>query len=441
MKEANKEAAAQCLEVAERALAAGDLEKAERFVQKAQRLFPTDLGRTLQQRIKRAAEARSSSGAANGRPSGSGPAGMGTGPNLRQRHAPPAAASGSSSRRHEPPPDEDHKATPEQRELVARIRATTCYYEILGISKTATDDDVKKAYRKLALKLHPDKNKARGADEAFKSVSKAFTCLSDPAKRRHYDAYGREEGAVGGGGGGMRRGGGGFPYGDMEIDPEELFNMFFGGNPFMSGARVYSFGGGHPFAQRRHAAHQQQQRGGGGGTAASPLLQLVQLAPLLLLLLFTFLQSRSQPPYSLNRTREYSQQFQTSTYSVPFWVRDAQQLHRDYPPGSRERVRLEHQIESEYRGALQQQCYNERMLQQRYHYYGRREEARRMELKSCDELSRTFGSASSRGGGSGGTAAAGAARGAAAGQAAAEGTAAAGAQGGAGGKQGAAAAA
>lgn len=105
----------------------------------------------------------------------------------------------------------------------------------------------------------------------------------------------------------------------------------------MSGARVYSFGGGHPFAQRRHAAHQQQQRGGGGGTAASPLLQLVQLAPLLLLLLFTFLQSRSQPPYSLNRTREYSQQFQTSTYSVPFWVRDAQQLHRDYPPGSRER--------------------------------------------------------------------------------------------------------
>lgn len=61
------------------------------------------------------------------------------------------------------------------------------------------------------------------------AVSKAFTCLSDPAKRRHYDAYGREEGAVGGGGGGMRRGGGGFPYGDMEIDPEELFNMWVDG--------------------------------------------------------------------------------------------------------------------------------------------------------------------------------------------------------------------
>ena len=106
----------------------------------------------------------------------------------------------------------------------------------------------------------------------------------------------------------------------------------------MAGARVYSFGGGHPFRQRGHPGHAQQQRGGGGGgSAANPLMQLVQLAPLLLLLLFTFLQSRGQPPYSLHRTREYSQQFQTGTYGVAFWVRDAQQLHRDYPPGSRER--------------------------------------------------------------------------------------------------------
>jgi hypothetical protein len=68
------------------------------------------------------------------------------------------------------------------------------------------------------------------------------------------------------------------------------------------------------------------------------------------------------------------------------------------------RVRLEHQIESEYRTSLQQQCYNERMLQQRYHYYGRREEAKRMELRSCDELSRRFGSRTGTAtGGGGGT--------------------------------------
>ncbi len=53
---------------------------------------------------------------------------------------------------------------------VKNIRKTKDFYDILGVPKTATDDDIKRAYRKLALKLHPDKNQAKGADEAFKGV-------------------------------------------------------------------------------------------------------------------------------------------------------------------------------------------------------------------------------------------------------------------------------
>lgn len=66
------------------------------------------------------------------------------------------------------------------------------YYKILGISKNANEDDIKKAYRKLALKYHPDKNKAPGAEERFKEVAEAYEVLSDKRKREIFDQYGEE---------------------------------------------------------------------------------------------------------------------------------------------------------------------------------------------------------------------------------------------------------
>uniref|UniRef100_A0A9J8A2N6 GIPC PDZ domain containing family, member 2 n=1 Tax=Cyprinus carpio carpio TaxID=630221 RepID=A0A9J8A2N6_CYPCA len=104
------------------------------------------------------------------------------------------------------------------------------YYKILGIAKGASDDDIKKAYRKQALKWHPDKNKTANAEEKFKEVAEAYDVLSDPKKREIYDQYGEE--GLKGGGGATDGPGGNFTY-TFHGDPHATFATFFGGaNPF-----------------------------------------------------------------------------------------------------------------------------------------------------------------------------------------------------------------
>lgn len=132
------------------------------------------------------------------------------------------------------------------------------YYEILGVGKSASDDDIKKAYRAQALKHHPDRDKTPGATERFKEINEAYEVLSDSQKRSAYDQYGHaafEPGGMGAGGpfgggfGGQQGtyqqgpftytyytsgGGGGQPFEGMGgfSDPFEIFEQFFGGSAF-----------------------------------------------------------------------------------------------------------------------------------------------------------------------------------------------------------------
>ncbi|XP_058980534.1 dnaJ protein homolog 1 isoform X3 [Musca domestica] len=107
------------------------------------------------------------------------------------------------------------------------------YYKILGIPKTATDDEIKKAYRKLALRYHPDKNKAANAEEKFKEVAEAYEVLSDKSKREVYDKYG-EDGLKSGGRSNGTSSNNTFTY-QFHGDPRATFAQFFGSsNPFAS---------------------------------------------------------------------------------------------------------------------------------------------------------------------------------------------------------------
>lgn len=98
------------------------------------------------------------------------------------------------------------------------------YYEVLGVSKEADKKEIRRAYRKLSKKYHPDLNKEAGSEEKFKEITEAYEVLSDEQKRAQYDQYGHDGPSFGGGGfGGSGFGGGGF--GGFE----DIFDTFFGG--------------------------------------------------------------------------------------------------------------------------------------------------------------------------------------------------------------------
>ncbi|CAG4958321.1 unnamed protein product [Colias eurytheme] len=304
--EGNKDEAERCIEIAQSAFTSGNYEKAERFLLKAERLYPTARAKDLLTVVRAA---------------------IPTGGTPSSKRTPPSSPDADVRRRKTPahqPAQREYTA--EQLDAVRRIN-TKCkdYYEILGVTKEATDSDIKKAYKKLALQLHPDKNHAPGAAEAFKAIGNAAAVLTDAEKRKQYDLRGEEPAHT--------------PHThhqyyargfESDLTAEELFNMFFGAT---------AFSGGGPTVYTRRRAREPEQRDNHAG--------LVQLLPVLVLVLLSMMSGFfiSEPVYSLSPNAKYPVPRDTVNLKVPYYVKE--NFHTDYQGSLR---RLEMAIEEEYIG-------------------------------------------------------------------------------------------
>lgn len=185
-------------------------------------------------------------------------------------------AESPGSTKPKPPPEPEKPAAPEYTAAQVRackeILAKKNYYDILGVQRNAAEDDIKKAYKKHAIKLHPDKNRAPQAGEAFKKVSAAYACLTDSQKRRIYDQTGEEPGNM------QSPSGRGFRHSqfEQEIDPDEIFRMFFGGGLFEQ-------------PRRRQAAQRPGQRNRARQEQDDPMAVLRQFLPLLFVVFMSLL--------------------------------------------------------------------------------------------------------------------------------------------------------
>ncbi|XP_032112196.1 dnaJ homolog subfamily B member 12 isoform X2 [Sapajus apella] len=367
--ESNKDEAERCISIALKAIQSNQPDRALRFLEKAQRLYPTPRVRALIESLSQ-------------KPQTAGDQPQPTDA-TRATHR-KAGGTDAPSANGEAGGGESTKGyTAEQVAAVKRVKQCKDYYEILGVSRGASDEDLKKAYRKLALKFHPDKNHAPGATEAFKAIGTAYAVLSNPEKRKQYDQFGddKSQGARHG------HGHGDFHRGfEADISPEDLFNMFFGGGFPSSNVHVYSNG------RMRYTYQQRQDRRenqGDGGLGV-----FVQLMPILILILVSALSQLmvSSPPYSLSPRPSVGHIHRrvTDHLSVVYYVGDT--FSEEYTGSSLKTV--ERNVEDDYIANLRNNCWKEKQQKEgllyRARYFGDTDmyhKAQKMGTPSCSRLS------------------------------------------------------
>lgn len=338
----NKDESERCIGIAEKFINEGQREKAVKYLNKAERLYPSTRAKDLLDLLNKLNGTTTTTATTN--TSKSSPKENGDISNAQRRNS-----AGGSDKSNTVNAVKD-EYTEEQLEAVKQIKKCKDYYEILGVSKEAVENDLKKQYRKLALQFHPDKNKAPGAGEAFKAIGNAFMVLSDPEKRRRYDLCGPEEEQRARSA--ARRNSYNYEYEhsrgfEADMTAEELFNMFFGGS-FNSG-NVYVRRGNQWARYRSSTNHHTDNR----DTNYSAILQLL---PILLLIALSLTSNffMSDPPYSLQKTQKYSVAQQTQKLRIPYYVKDT--FSKDYKNSIR---RVEEQVEDDYLNSLRTACFRE----------------------------------------------------------------------------------
>lgn len=405
--EVNKDEAARCRDIGAGALRQGQNDRAVKFFKKSLSMYPLPGVDALLAQAQRSASGAAGESAAAPRGSASSRSSTKSSSAASRTESVSCTASDSNGGR---------GYTPQQVEIVKKVLSARqggrgAHYRVLGVSENATEAELKKAYRKLALKLHPDKNSAPQADEAFKAVGLAYGTLSDSQKRTIYDRYGDED-PDNTGGGGMRRGAGGVNFRPgQEVSPEEIFNMFFGGGMPMGGhmrgpggVHFYSnFGPGPRFRQhQRQAGHNQQQ-------PPNPVQNLLQLLPFFLIMLLSFMNisDSGEGAFSSGEGRYFSltqkdpfvhplQTKLTEVKGIPYFV-DGGFMKTIY----RNRYKIaqvERMVQSAYEGYLVEECrsqekYKSTLLAEANkkespdEMKAARKAAQQFQLSRCDELS------------------------------------------------------
>ena len=390
---ANKEAAEDCKTRGVSLLESGQFEKALKFLEKSRRLYPlSGINSLIEVATSKIASGTKGSNSNRGSAGGGSTSSSGSSSNRNGSSSSGgggATDGGGNSARSGGGTERGY--TPEQESGSKKIIALAkkSHYEVLGVNRNATESECKKAYRKLSLKFHPDKNSAPSAENAFKAISTAYDVLSDKEKRNIYDQVGHEqaESAMNNGGGGFGGGfpggfHGGFPGGGMhfaggQIDPEEIFNMFFtgAGGAGMRGGRQRAGGNFfHHGGQRRQARGQQRpQQEAEGPAGLAGLFQILPIIVVILMSLSSFGSSPNYgPQYSIHQTAVNVHAWKTNENpyvmpDIPFYVStDLRHKKRNGRMRSHDWMTIEQDVAKQYFDQLKSDCHREKQRNMRF---------------------------------------------------------------------------